>query len=158
MRSILHKAIMFFNRFKRFPKARRSAEIPPKANIHRSLITGERVKIKGDYGSFPTIHENVFLNDDVVIWCDVEIGRDSKIDAKTLLTDGQSRRGYFPDELAPVKIGERVCVGALCVISRGVTIGDDAIIEHGSVVKEDVPAKAIVAGNPAKIIGMRKDV
>ena len=36
---------------------------------------------------------------------------------------------------------------------QGVTIGDNAIIGAAAVVTHDVPANAIVAGNPARIIG-----
>ena len=39
-----------------------------------------------------------------------------------------------------------------CIICKGVTIGDGAVIGAGSVVTKDVPAKTIVAGNPAEII------
>lgn len=37
---------------------------------------------------------------------------------------------------------------------KGVTIGDGAVVGAGSVVTKDVPANAIVAGNPAKIVKM----
>jgi serine acetyltransferase len=36
----------------------------------------------------------------------------------------------------------------------GITIGDNSIVGAGSVVKKDVPANAIVAGNPARLIRM----
>ena len=49
-------------------------------------------------------------------------------------------------------IGDNVEIFANAVIIGGITIGDNAVIGAGSVVVHDVPANAIVAGNPAKII------
>ena len=40
----------------------------------------------------------------------------------------------------------------ISLIMKGVTIGDGAVIAAGSVVTKDVPAGALVGGNPAKII------
>ena len=39
-----------------------------------------------------------------------------------------------------------------CIILKGVTIGEGAIVGAGSVVTKDVPAWTVVAGNPAKIV------
>lgn len=44
-------------------------------------------------------------------------------------------------------------VGVLCI--GNIHIGDNAVIAAGSVVVKDVPANAIVAGNPAKVIKYR---
>lgn len=49
-------------------------------------------------------------------------------------------------------IGNNVKIYANSVIIGGIKIGDNAIIGAGSVVLNDVPANAVVAGNPAKII------
>ena len=54
---------------------------------------------------------------------------------------------------APVVIGDRVFVGANCVIQMGVTIGDESIISAGSVVTRDVPPRTVVAGVPARVVG-----
>jgi acetyltransferase-like isoleucine patch superfamily enzyme len=56
----------------------------------------------------------------------------------------------------PVKIGRDVWVGTGAIILPGVIIGDYAIIGAGSVVTKNIPIKAIVAGNPAKIIKYRE--
>jgi acetyltransferase-like isoleucine patch superfamily enzyme len=54
-----------------------------------------------------------------------------------------------------VDVGNNVWIGYGACILRGVTIGDNAIIGTNSVVTKDVPANAVVAGLPAKIIRMR---
>ncbi len=45
----------------------------------------------------------------------------------------------------------RICTGAIVI--GDITIGDNAIVGAGAIVTHDVPANAIVAGNPAKVIG-----
>ena len=61
----------------------------------------------------------------------------------------------------PVKgdivVGNDVWFGYDALIKGGVTIGDGAIIAARAVVVKDVPAYAIVAGNPAKVVKMRFD-
>lgn len=54
---------------------------------------------------------------------------------------------------APVHIGDRVFIGTGAIILKGVTIGDDAVVGAGAVVRTDVPARAIVTGNPMTIVG-----
>ncbi len=53
---------------------------------------------------------------------------------------------------APTIIGEHVWVAARALVVRGVTIGNGAVVAAGSVVTRDVPAGALVAGNPARIL------
>jgi acetyltransferase-like isoleucine patch superfamily enzyme len=53
---------------------------------------------------------------------------------------------------APVSIGNRVWIGAGAKILKGVSIGDGAVIAAGAIVTRDVPAGALVAGNPAQVI------
>lgn len=52
----------------------------------------------------------------------------------------------------PIKICDDAWIGCNCVILKGVTIGEAAIVGAGSVVTHDVEPWTIVAGNPAKVI------
>ncbi len=52
-------------------------------------------------------------------------------------------------------IGNDVCIGRSCKIFGGVQIGNGVIVKENSVVTENIPAYAIVEGNPAKIVGYR---
>ncbi len=57
--------------------------------------------------------------------------------------------------LAPVIIGDDVWVAHGAIIERGVTIGDGAVVSAGSVVRDDVPAWSLAAGNPAVSVLLR---
>lgn len=52
----------------------------------------------------------------------------------------------------PVRIGNRVWIGAGSVILPGVTIGDDSVIGAGSVVTKDVPSGVVAVGNPCRVL------
>lgn len=56
----------------------------------------------------------------------------------------------------PIHIGRACWIGMGACILPGVTIGDFAVIGAGSVVTKDVPAYAIAAGNPCRVIRMRR--
>jgi len=69
-------------------------------------------------------------------------------------------KGWDPSYDLPYKdnyviIGNDVVIGANAIILPGVKIGDGAIIGAGAVVTHDIPAYAVVAGVPAKIIRYR---
>jgi len=53
---------------------------------------------------------------------------------------------------APVTIGRNVWIGRGAVLLPGVTIGDHAVVAAGAIVTKDVPAAAVVAGNPARVV------
>ena len=54
-----------------------------------------------------------------------------------------------------VVIGRNVWIASFSFILPGVTVGDGAVVAGGSVVTKNVPACAVVGGNPAKILKYR---
>ena len=62
-----------------------------------------------------------------------------------------------PASAKPVIIGDDCFVGANAVVIEGVEVGAGAVVAAGAVVTADVPAGAVVAGVPARIIKMKKD-
>ena len=101
----------------------------------------------------------------------IQIGRDTTISYNVKIQDnnshpinpddrryiwhtphGSKERSDLFSAHAPIIIGENVWIGQNARICKGVTIGDNAIIAANSVVTHDVPANAIAAGNPARIV------
>ncbi|MGI6110127.1 MAG: DapH/DapD/GlmU-related protein [Eubacteriaceae bacterium] len=86
----------------------------------------------------------------------IEIGDGAVIGSGTVMActgfplDAGSRRQLMNQSL-PIILGKDVWIGANCTILGGVTIGDGAVIRPGTVVAEDVPECAVVAGNPGII-------
>lgn len=74
--------------------------------------------------------------------------------------NGWERSTPLPQEL-PYKgdtvVGNDVWIGYEAMLMPGVRVGDGAIVAARSVVSSDVPAYAIVAGNPARVVRMRYD-
>lgn len=62
-----------------------------------------------------------------------------------------ARRPESP-ELVPT-VGDGVDLGVGCIVLGGIRLGDRCRVGAGSVVLDDVPARAVVAGNPARIVG-----
>ena len=62
------------------------------------------------------------------------------------------------DESTGPRLGDRVSVGAGAIVLGPISIGDDAVIGAGAVVVDDVPAGAVVVGNPARVVRVRDDV
>ncbi len=90
----------------------------------------------------------------------VSIGNYTNVGSGTIIYDtdfhpidvAERMNGYTGTKTKPVKIGDKVFIGGHCIILKGVTIGDGAVIGAGSVVTKDIPANEIWAGNPAKFL------
>ena len=99
-------------------------------------------------------------NDDVYLdaghpWL-ISIGDDTTLGPGVVILahDASMRRHIGRTLLAPVVIGRRVFVGARAVILPGASIGDDCIVGAGAVVLPgEIPARSVVVGNPARIVG-----
>ncbi|WP_297207062.1 maltose O-acetyltransferase [uncultured Pluralibacter sp.] len=114
-----------------------------------------------DYGYNIFVGKDFYANFDCVMLdvCPIHIGDSCMlapgvhIYTATHPLDAQERNSGL--ELGkPVTIGNNVWIGGRAVINPGVTIGDNAVIASGSVVVKNVPANAVVGGNPARIIKM----
>jgi acetyltransferase-like isoleucine patch superfamily enzyme len=73
-------------------------------------------------------------------------------------TAGEATMNRQPLKIEPIVLEEHVWIGANAVVVKGVHIGTGAVVGAGSVVTRSVPAYAIVAGTPARVIRMRRDV
>lgn len=62
---------------------------------------------------------------------------------------------HIPLQTAPIVVEKDAFVGARAFILPGVVVGEAAVVGACAVVSKPVPARAIVAGNPAKVIGSR---
>jgi len=118
-----------------------NAKIDAFVYIEEGVKIGKNVKIR----PFTFIPEGVEIEDDVFIGPGVIFTNDKY----------PRVRGQWRLQKTIVKRGASIGAGA--IILPGVTIGEYAIIAAGSVVTKDVPPYAIVAGNPAKIIGYVTD-
>jgi 2,3,4,5-tetrahydropyridine-2-carboxylate N-succinyltransferase/tetrahydrodipicolinate N-acetyltransferase len=62
-----------------------------------------------------------------------------------------------PASATPVIVEDNVLIGANAVVIEGIRIGKGAVVAAGAVVIEDVPANAVVAGSPARIVKMKDE-
>ena len=103
---------------------------------------GKRVKIFGD--GPVSIGRRAVLAEDTVVYAQVH-----DYDHSDVLPFGW---GFTYPETS---IGDYAWLGIKCIVLPGARIGEGAIVQAGSVVMGVVPPCAIVAGNPAKVIGWR---
>lgn len=71
------------------------------------------------------------------------------------MNDDQPYRNLDAISRGPIRVGNDVWLGQNAIVLSGVTIGTGAIVGAGAVVTSDVPAYAIVVGNPARIARYR---
>lgn len=110
-----------------------------------------------DCGKNLKIGKRVFINSGckfqdqggITIGDDVLVGHNCVIATLNHVMDPDRRADMIP---APVKICDKVWIGANVTILQGVTIGEGAIIAAGAVVNRDIPARVVAGGIPAKVI------
>lgn len=155
---------------RRFDECGRMLQIAgrPRLSKRRGRIeVGERVllwpdvklSVRGDaHAARLVIGDRSNLGDRTEIHCGraVTIGADCLFAWDVVVMDRDYHRLDSDTEVCePVSIGDRVWVGARAMILKGVTIGEGAVVAAGSVVVGDVPAGALVAGNPARVVRER---
>jgi len=122
-------------------KIGRNCKIDAFVYVEEGVEIGNNVKIR----AFTFIPEGVKIEDDVFIGPGV------------IFTNDKYPRVRGRWRLLKTIVKKGASIGAGAVICPGVVIGEFALIAAGAVVTRNVPAYAIMAGNPAKIIGYVTD-
>ena len=154
---------------------------PLSCNNPKAVSIGRRVTLCSQFiladlspGSHSDGAAKIIIGDDCTILyrfqCNaavsVRIGDNVLIASNVFITDSDHvlRPGGPPitrsNELysSPVVIENNCWIGQNAVILKGVVVGHDSIIGASSVVTHSVPPHSVVAGNPAKLINVMKDV
>ena len=117
--------------------------------IQKGAHIGRNVKVS----SHTFVCEGVTIEDDVFVGHNVSFINDKYPRATTESGTPQSEADW---SVIKTVVRRGASIGTSSTILCGITIGENAVIGAGSVVTHDVPANAIVAGNPARM--MRKVV
>lgn len=118
-------------------KVGKNCKIESYVYIEEGVIIGNNCKVK----PFVYIPTGVIIEDNVFIGPNVTF------------TNDKYPRAQGEWNLLPTTVKKGASIGANTVIVPGVTIGEEAMVGAGSVVTKDVPSRAVVAGNPSRIIG-----
>ena len=113
--------------------------------IQKNACIGRRCKVS----SHTFICEGVTIEDNVFIGHGVTFINDSYPRSTTADGELQTEKDW---RVETTRIARGASIGSGSTILSKVTVGENAIVGAGSVVTRDVPANAIVAGNPAKIL------
>ena len=122
------------------------------SQIGRNCVLGQNVNID----SGVVIGNNVKIQNNVSVYKKVTIEDDVFCGPSMVFTNVSNPRSAFPrriEEYEPTLVKRGASIGANATIVCGITIGEYAFIGAGSVVTRDLPAYALVYGNPAEQYG-----
>lgn len=116
----------------------------------QNIYLGNNVRITMDCCIWAEQHSHIYIGDDVLVGPGVKMfcGNHGTKLCETPMT-------YQERVEKDIVIGNDVWIGANSVILSGVKINDGAVVASGSIVTKEVPANAIVAGCPARVIKYR---
>lgn len=127
------------------------AKVAPTAFVH------QRVRIQQPWNL--TMHHRACLGDAAEAYTlgEIVLQEDCTIAQEAYLCTGTHdfRQTHRPLQTAPIIVEKRAFVGARAFVMPGIRIGADSIVGAGAIVTKDVAPRAIVAGNPARVIGQR---
>lgn len=127
-----------------------NSQVREKAVIGENCIVSKDTYIDAEV----KIGSGVKIQNGVSIYHGVEIGDDVFIGPNAVFTNDYFPRAFNPGWKITATIVERgASIGANATIICGHRIGEYAMVGAGSVVTKDVPAHALVVGNPARRIG-----
>jgi acetyltransferase-like isoleucine patch superfamily enzyme len=108
---------------------------------------------------------NIGFNCELFSASRVRVGKDTLLAAYCYLIGGDHEMGPASSAVGTqarrsdgVTVGAGAWLGAGAKVLDGVAIGDGAVVGAGAVVREDVPARAIAVGVPARVVGSRPEV
>jgi len=126
------------------------AHVLPGARIGRDVNINDHVFIENDV----VIGDRVTVKSGVQVWDGVRLADDVFVGPNVTFTnDPFPRSKQYPESFARTEVAQGASIGGGAVILPGIRIGQRAMVGAGAVVTKDVPANAIVVGNPARIVG-----
>jgi UDP-2-acetamido-3-amino-2,3-dideoxy-glucuronate N-acetyltransferase len=131
------------------------AHVLPGAKIGQDVNICDHTFIENDVviGDRVTIKCGVYLWDGIRIENDVLIGPNA-----TFTNDRYPRSKEYPDSFPITVVKQGASIGANATILPGITIGEKAMVGAGAVVTRNVPDKALVVGNPARVVRFLEDI
>lgn len=126
------------------------AHVLPGARIGCDCNICDHVFIENDV----EIGDRVTIKCGVQIWDGLRLADDVFIGPNATFTnDLFPRSKVYPEKFEQTFVARGASVGANATILAGLRIGEGAMVGAGAVVTRDVPDRAIVVGNPARVIG-----
>lgn len=123
------------------------------------VMKGARVGADCNIGEHCFVEQGVVLGDRVTVkngvalWDGVTAEDDVFFGPNAVLTNDLRPRSKVRREYVPTLIEKGASIGANATLLCGISIGRYAMVGAGAVVIRDVPAHALVVGNPARIAG-----